>query len=130
MLTFFLTIIIVYVFWLVIRPLAARYLSRYLSRKFQQRVENMFRNAYGEQGPEATTADRSRSRDHRAHRRAPRRKIFQADEGEYIEFQEITVETSYTSSSTTPTDAPHTSDSSGYTPREPRISDAEWEEIS
>lgn len=131
MLTFFLTIIIVYVFWLVVRPLVARIL-RHL---FQKKIENIFRNAYGDPQSGPTSDNQRRSRDRKS-QRAPRRKIFSADEGEYIEFQEITVETSTTEydsadtqGSTSRTTTYTSYSSKTYTPREPRISDAEWEEL-
>ncbi len=115
MLTFFLTIIIVYVFWLVVRPLAGRLARRY----FQRKAEDFFRNAYGVPPTGNSANDRTRSAGKAPKRR---RKIFSADEGEYIEFQEITVDSSTEYTSTTYS-------STTYTPHEPRISDAEWEDL-
>lgn len=126
MLELFGTIIIVYVLWLVVKPLVAKYLQR----KFQQKVNDMFRQAYG------FSQDDFRRETHRTESRnaSPRkrnsRKIFSREDGEYIEFEDIKVEYS------TETDtSAHFSSSSGgdrrpsYTPREPQVSDAEWEEI-
>lgn len=122
MLNFFLTIIIVYGFWLVVRP----FVVRYARRKFQQKIENMFRNAYG-----APAADGQGSQQRRGNPGAPserRRKIFSADEGEYVEFQEIT-EPDSGSSGGQDTSTRTYGNSTAYTPREPRISDVEWEEL-
>lgn len=109
------TILIVYVLWLVVRPL----LAGYLRRRFQRKVEDMLRNAYGIPRDPGTPRD-ARNRDNTPPRR---RKIFAADEGEYIEFQETIIEVS-TETGTGP--SVHTT---AHTPAEPRVSDAEWEEL-
>lgn len=98
-----------------------------MQRKFQQKVNDMFRQAYGgdpTQGmPFGSTHGHTREENSHNAPRRPRRKIFSRDEGEYIEFEEIHIQTDY--SSDTRTD----SSRRAYTPREPQISDAEWEEI-
>lgn len=115
MLTIIVTILIVYVGWLVIQPLV----SRYLRRKMTERVEDMFARQFGM--PDAKEArrryDEARKEAERQARR--NRKIFSKEEGEYIEFEEITVtqttQTTYTAAG-------------DFTP-ESQISDAEWEEL-
>ncbi|WP_303274207.1 DUF4834 family protein, partial [uncultured Duncaniella sp.] len=59
----------------------------------------------------------------RESRNYPRRKkkIFSRDEGEYVEFEEIEVTADHHR-------APSNQDSA-YTPCEPQVSDADWEEI-
>ena len=52
----------------------------------------------------------------------PRRKIFSRDEGEYIDFEEVTVRTGDPASSEASATGKR-----AYTPREPQITDAEWE---
>lgn len=118
MASFFITILVVYVFWLVVKPL----LSRYLHRRFQRKVEDMIRNAYGI--PREDSGD-GHSNDRQPHNAPPRRrrKIFSADEGEYIEFQETIVEV------TAETETNPSGHNRAHTPAEPRVSDAEWEEI-
>lgn len=124
MITLILTILIVYIGWLVIRP----WIAGYMRRKFQERVERMFRDAAFGSGGGRGRSPFGTNHSNQAPRQPRRRKIFASDEGEYIEFQEITVETTYTTtetSTTTGTDGPRS-----HTPAEPRISDADWEEIS
>lgn len=117
MIEFFLTIIIVYFLWLVVKPLV----TRYMRRKIQQKVEDMFRNAYG--ASFGATGQRGDTRKQPDTPRARRRKIFARDEGEYVEFQEITIEVTAETTVEPGDKAPR------HTPAEPRISDAEWEEI-
>ena len=121
MLTLIGSILFVYVMWLVVKPLVASYMRR----KLQQKVNDMFRQAMGgAPGPGSDPFG--------AHRRAPKqqpekpakRKIFSRDEGEYIEFEEVQIHVEYTETTTTAT-----TDSRAYTPREPQVSDAVWEEI-
>ncbi|MCM1052147.1 MAG: DUF4834 family protein [Paenibacillus sp.] len=121
------TIIFVYVMWLVVKPLVARYMKR----KFQQKVNDMFRQAMGGDpfaqgaygGQQGSGAQRQQEYEARRERK---RKIFGRDEGEYIEFEEIHVTADYTSQSA---DNGNPRNKRAYTPREPQISDAEWEEI-
>lgn len=122
MLAFFGTIIIVYVMWLVVKPLV----TRYARRKFEQKVNDMFRRAYGDAfgagGGDGTS--RKASAHNSAH--APGRKVFSREDGEYIEFEEIECtigDTSYAAAAGTSEGNPR------HTPREPQVSDAEWEEI-
>ncbi|MDE6378288.1 MAG: DUF4834 family protein [Duncaniella sp.] len=117
MITLISTILIVYVLWLVVRPL----LAGYLRRRFQRKVEDMLRNAYGiPRDPDPRRQGNSRGNSAPGGRR---RKIFAADEGEYIEFQETVIEVTAETSGSTP------SGDFSHTPAEPRVSDAEWEEI-
>ena len=108
--------------WLVVKPLAARYMRR----KFQQKVNDMFRQAMGgNAGPTGSDPFETYHRNTRQQAEKPaRRKVFSRDEGEYIEFEEVHIHAEYTSTDTT------TSQSTSYTPREPQISDADWEEIN
>ena len=124
MLTFFGTIIIVYFLWLVAKPL----LTRYLQRKFQQKVNDMFRQAYGNQAdgfPFGTGGSNNDERYERHRHRQPKRKIFSREEGEYVEFEDIKVEVDYTSANA---ENPGHGNNK-YTPREPQVSDAEWEDV-
>lgn len=117
MLTFFLTILIVYIFWFVARP----WIQRYARRKFQEKINDFFTNAYG--APGNYGAPRDDRRPGTSTSRPRRRKIFAADEGEYVEFQETIIEVS------AETQTEYTDSSRAHTPAEPRISDAEWEEL-
>lgn len=121
--TIFGTIILVYFLWLVVKP----WLARYMKRKFQQKVNDMFRKAYGmdpsQEMPFGTSNGHARNDTPYAAPRRPRRKIFSRDEGEYVEFEEIHIQADYTST------ADHGTSRTHYTPKEPQISDAEWEEI-
>lgn len=123
MFTAIITILVVYFLWLVVKPLVAQYMRR----KFQQKVNDMFRQSFGgsAQGfPFGGAYDareeeaRQRQQQHAPHGR--KRKIFGRDEGEYVDFEEIHVHADYSSARP---------EKGGYTPREPQISDAEWEEI-
>lgn len=123
MLTLFGTIIFVYVMWLVVKPLVARYMRH----KFQQKVNDMFRQAMGG-APGGGSADpfgayRRNNQQQEQNEKPAKRKIFSKDEGEYIEFEEVHIHAEYTETTVTDTDAPT------YTPREPQVSDAVWEEI-
>lgn len=124
MLTFFGTIIIVYFLWLVVKPM----LARYMQRKFQQKVNDMFGQMFGQApGQSDSTHDNEASRRQDAHGRHRQRKskIFSRDEGEYVEFEEVRA----TSSSETSATSDYSSSSRRHTPREPQVSDAEWEDI-
>lgn len=123
--TFILTIIIIYLVWLLVKPL----LMRYAQRKYQEKVNDMFNQAFGGGGRAASSTSYGpfsgqRPGEERRYQqqRYPgrKKKIFSRDEGEYVEFEEIEVEADYRSASTA---------DPGYTPREPQVSDADWEEI-
>lgn len=125
MLTFLATIFIIYLLWILVKPL----LMSYARRKYAEKVNDMFNQAFGGGQPFGTgqkQAGRNGSSNPRGGRReAPRypgrkKKIFSREEGEYIEFEEIEVRTEYRSAS---------AKDSSYTPREPQVSDADWEEI-
>ena len=123
MLTILATIFIVYLLWLLVKPL----LLAYARRKYQEKVNDMFNQAVGgtpfggqAYNRAANAAGQSRGRSSAPRRPGSRKKIFSREEGEYIEFEEIEVTTDYRSASA--------SDQS-YTPREPQVSDADWEEI-
>jgi len=98
-----------------------------MRRKFQQKVNDMFRQAYGGQTQgfpfgDGHDAHERQQREQEPRQRRPGRKIFSRDEGEYVEFEDIHVRTGHASAHAEPS-------SYTYTPREPQISDAEWEEI-
>lgn len=125
MFTAIITIFVVYFLWLVAKP----WLARYMRRKVQQKVNDMFRQSFGgaqAQGfPFGAQSDsRQQARQRQEPPRGPRRKIFSRDEGEYIDFEEVTVRTDDNASSQT-----SASGKRAYTPREPQITDAEWEEV-
>ena len=127
MFTFFGTIILVYFLWLVVKP----WVARYMRRKFQQKVNDMFRQAYG--GPtqgfpfgDDYEVQARQAREQQARQRQPHRKVFSREDGEYVEFEEVQVKAEYTTASSSDSSQP---DKPDYTPREPQISDAEWEEI-
>lgn len=119
MLTLIFTIAIIYFLWLVAKPL----LAAYMRRKYEQKVNDFFRQSYGSafgMDPEEIRRRREEERQRRTgqqHQRPRKEKIFRRDEGEYVDFVEINEKTQYT-----PADP-------SYTPREPQVSDAEWEEI-
>lgn len=120
MFTLLTTIVIVYVLWLVVKPLVARYARH----KFQQRMNDMFNQAFG--SPYDTPRqDPGESFWQRAYRRATgqphkrkREKAIPKDVGEYVEFEEIDVKWE----SKKPADP-------NYNPTEPQVSDADWEDI-
>jgi len=103
-----------------------------MRRKFQQKVNDMFRQAYGGRAQgfpfgddyEEAQARQAREAQARQHRR--RRKVFGREDGEYVEFEEIQVKAEYTTTSSAGSNEANKPD---YTPREPQISDAEWEDI-
>ncbi len=118
MFTAIITIFVVYFLWLVAKP----WLARYMRRKMQQKVNDMFRQTFAFDAQSEPRQQQSRQRQEPP--RGPRRKIFSRDEGEYIEFEEVTVRTGDPASSQA-----SATDKRAYTPREPQISDAEWEEV-
>ncbi len=119
------TIFIVYLLWLIVKP----FLVVYTRHKYQQKVNEMFNQTFGG-GQAPGNGGSSRQSRNGGGNRNPRsaysrmkKKIFSRDEGEYVEFEEIEV-----SVDDRRRDASTTS-SSAYTPREPQVSDADWEEI-
>lgn len=118
------TIFIVYLLWLIVKPI----LVVYTRHKYQQKVNEMFNQTFGGGQPPYGSGDRQ-SRNGRANPRSAysrmKKKIFSRDEGEYVEFEEI--ETSVDDDRRR--NASTSSSSSAYTPREPQVSDADWEEI-
>lgn len=119
MLTFFGTILILYLVWLIVKPL----LLSYAQRKYTQKVNDMFNQTFG--GGTGFSSGASPFGQHRRQQHQPqrRKKIFSRDEGEYVDFEEIEVKTEFSASETTEKQGP------SYTPREPQVSDADWEEI-
>lgn len=116
-----LSIIIVYLLWLVIKP----FFVAYAQRKYRQKVNDMFNQAFG--GGQ-NTGGNTRTGTHTGGNKRRKKKIFSRDEGEYIEFEEI--KCSKDEDSRQPNNTSSASDSkSAYTPREPQVSDADWEEI-
>lgn len=118
MLTLLGTIILLYVVWLLVRPL----LIIYARRKYTERINDMFGQAFGrqEQAPPNPAAGRQ-------NRRRAGGKIFSRDEGEYVDFEEIDGG-SRNDMKAGPQEQASAATSS-YTPREPQVSDADWEEI-
>ncbi|MCM1355473.1 MAG: DUF4834 family protein [Staphylococcus sp.] len=120
MLTFIATILILYIVWLLVKPI----LLSYAQRKYREKVNDMFNQAFGAQRQSYPGQGEARARQAEGARRnkryrAPKQKIFSREDGEYVEFEEIEVTT---------TEYRSAADSS-YTPREPQVSDADWEEI-
>lgn len=120
MLTLIGTILFVYVMWLVVKPLVASYMRR----KFQQKVNDMFRQAMGGAPGHGNDPFGTHKRHTQQTEKPVKRKIFSRDEGEYIEFEEVQIHVEYTETTTS-----ETTDSPSYTPREPQVSDAVWEDI-
>ncbi len=118
MLTLIFTILIIYFLWLVVKPLAAAYIRR----KYEQKINDFFRQSYGSafgMDPDGMPRrEDASSSDRRPSRR--RGKIFTREDGEYIDFVEIDEKIDFTATD---------SASSRYTPREPQVSDAEWEDV-
>lgn len=113
MLNFFATILILYLLWIIVKP----YLFRYAQRKYTEKINDMFTQTFNQQFGEAASHGGTQPR----RRRSQKRKIFTREDGEYVEFEEIEVKTDYSSSSSFQDDS--------YTPREPQVSDADWEDI-
>lgn len=114
MFTFIATILLFYLIWLLIKPL----LVNYARRKYQEKVNDMFSQAFGQ------AAGNRRDR-YSAPRAKQKHKVFSKDEGEYVEFEEIEIKEEFHSND--PVNSTHTPPN--YTPREPQVSDADWEEI-
>lgn len=120
MLTLLATIFIIYLLWILIKPL----IISYARRKYTERINDIFGQAFGV----PPTGARRDGRDDRTE--SPfggfygrqKRKIFSKSDGEYIDFVEI--------EDTTPSDESTVSHTGRtHNPREPQISDAEWEDI-
>lgn len=118
MFTFLATILIIYLIWLLVKPLVVSYLHR----KYTQRVNDMFGQAFGTPPPGAESGRRrtSGNNGYNPYGQRMKRKIFSRDEGEYVDFEEIDVKVDYYSTETS---------GKKHSPREPQVSDAEWEEI-
>ena len=108
MITLIISIFAVYFAWLVIKP----WLAWYARRKFEQKVSDMFGFRPAGGGEQQT------ARAQQTHSPRRRGKKIGRDVGEYVEFEELEGRM-----------APPVQTDSGYTPRESRISDAEWEDI-
>ena len=122
MFTLIISILTVYVLWLVVKP----WLTRYLHRRFERKMSEMFARQFGID-PDVFAASGSasgrrspfgdaagHSAPPRSHRR--REKVIGRDVGEYVEFEEL--EGSF------PTRPPQT-----HTPMEAQVEDAEWEDL-
>ncbi len=119
MLTLIFTIVIIYFLWLVAKPL----LAAYMRRKYEEKVNDFIRQSYGSAfGIDPDEMRRRQEQYSRQEENRPRRrgKIFTREEGVYIDFVEINEKTDYSARSA----------SSARTPREPQVSDAEWEELA
>lgn len=114
MLTALLIILIGYLLWFIVRP----WVAQYAQRKVRERFERMVRDQFGFNPPRGGAERRAGSA--RADRPAPKGQKIPDGVGEYVEFEEIDVQYTYTETS---------SSARGYDPREPRVSDAEWEEV-
>lgn len=118
MLEFFGTILILYLVWLLVKPL----LLSYARRKYTEKVNDMFNQAFGGQaGFRQGASPFGQQASQR--RQQPKKKIFSREDGEYVEFEEVDVKTDFKAS-----EKAENSDRS-YTPRESQVSDADWEEI-
>ncbi|MCI8997739.1 MAG: DUF4834 family protein [Muribaculaceae bacterium] len=126
MFTLLATIFIIYLVWLLIKPL----IIAYARKKYTQRINDMFGQAFGTPPPGSNRRSQSRENSEGSSynpfggfysRR--RKKIFSREDGEYIDFVEIN-ETSARTSDTSDKSSTRTS-----SPREPQVSDVEWEDI-
>lgn len=124
MFTFFATIFIVYILWLVVMPVV----KRYARRKFEEKVGDMFRRAYGFPRDDARGRSDDGAARHGSPASAPRRKVFSREDGEYVEFEDIRLTVDETSA-TSATGTASARGANGHNPVEPQVSDAEWEEI-
>lgn len=119
MLAFIGTLLLLYLVWILVKP----YLIRWILGRYQRKVSEMFGQAFGQQ-PDPR-AERPRSHGDRGRSAWPgrgfgrvKKKIFSRDDGEYVAFEDIP--------DASPRQAPQ---DQGYNPREPQVSDADWEEI-
>ncbi|MDE5750506.1 MAG: DUF4834 family protein [Duncaniella sp.] len=115
MLTAILIILFVYTVWFVVRP----WVADFARRKMRERFERMVRDQFGFPPPPKGGNTR-RDGSARAGQRPPKGPKIPDGVGEYVEFEEIDVTYTYTETSST---------TRGYDPREPRVSDAEWEDM-
>lgn len=122
MFTLIISIAIVYLLWLVVKP----WLTRWLHRRFERKMTEMFARQFGID-PEAFTAS-ARTAERRSpfgagadaagtrRRSRPRGKVIGRDVGEYVEFEEL--------DGTFPVRP-----ASAHTPMEAQVEDAEWEDL-
>ncbi|MDE6417755.1 MAG: hypothetical protein K2K49_00910 [Duncaniella sp.] len=116
MLTAILIILFVYTVWFVVRP----WVADFARRKMRERFERMVRDQFGFTPPRGGDGNKRRKASEQADRRPPKGPKIPDGVGEYVEFEEIDVTYTYTETSST---------TRGYDPREPRVSDAEWEDM-
>lgn len=120
MFTFLATIFIIYLVWLLVKPL----LMSYISRKYTERVNDMFGQAFGGPPPGAGSRQQQQTSGSTSYGggygRRMKRKIFSRDEGEYVDFEEIDVKADYRAAG---------EQGRKYSPMEPQVSDVEWEDI-
>lgn len=126
MLTFFGTILLLYILWIIVREP----LRRYAARKYTNYINDIYGRAFGgTQGfPGAGQQSSGRRRRDDGRQSSPfrrKRKIFTREDGEYVDFEEIDVKAGPSAGQAAQRDAA----SDSYTPREPQVSDADWEEI-
>lgn len=130
--SFFAFLAILFLIFFVLRPLLRVVIAVNRRRKA---FRDFFNQATGQaqhkkRGNFTNPFGFSKSSANEASPRAGRRKIFSPDEGEYVDFEEIDIEAS---STVDPDGNVHTSYShteTRYTgPAEPRIVDAEWEDL-
>lgn len=113
MFQFIAAILLIYFVWILVRP----FVYRYIQRKYKERLRDMFGQAFG--GTYSAPGGSSgRSTQHSAPKK--KSKVYARDEGEYVEFEEIEVKVEYSET---------TVKEEGYSPMEPQVSDADWEEI-
>lgn len=117
MFTFLATIFLIYLVWLLIKPL----LVSYARRKYTERVNDIFGQAFGTppSGYQSAGNRQRKENPFEGYYRRKKGKIFSKDEGEYIDFVEIDEKVDYSSRG----------QRRESHPREPQVSDAEWEDI-
>lgn len=116
MLGFLGTLLLIYIIWRLLRPV----LYSYVRRKYRERINDMFGQAFG--NASGVNGSATRRRPGPPPRPQKKRKIYARDEGEYVEFEEIEVSAEFRH-------AESASDDKAYTPREPQVSDADWEDL-
>lgn len=109
-----LTVLAVYAAVFLLGPWLRAWLARYARRKMEERINAIFGEQFGMNG----SPGRQRQGGAQTSAQRPRRhgKIFTREVGEYIEFEEIDE----------PMPPPY---NTKYTPKEPQVTDAEWEDI-
>lgn len=117
MFTAILIILFGYLLWFIVRP----WVAAYARRKMSERFERMVREQFGfPPPPKGGRRASSPPPPDRGPRRPGGQKIPDGV-GEYVEFEEIDAKAAHESQASRPSD--------GYQPREPRVSDAEWEDV-